>query len=168
MNTSPSIDDLLSGLIVAISDEIVPSLANAKAYATASMMQSVLQQIRQMLPVYDAYLVDEHNGMTRALRDTAAAIEGVAGPQADRVRERASTLGQRADLPATPDRAQIATAHRELGESLVATLTDLDVLQRAGETRADMALDVVRSHFGPRFQRDVATILVGAGMVGRG
>lgn len=168
MNTSPSIDELLLGLIIAISDEIIPNLANTKAYATASMMQSVLQEIRQLLPVYDAYLVDEHNGMTRALRGAAAALEGVNGTEADRIRDRAATLGQWADLPPAPDKAQIAAAHRQLGESLVATLTDLDVLQRAGETRADTALDIVRSHYGPRYVRDVATIVVGAGMVGRG
>jgi len=168
MNTTPSIDDLLEGLIFAISDDIIPSLGDAKAYATAAMMQSVLQEIRQLLPVFDAYLVDEHNGMTRTLRDAAAALGDASGEAADHVRERASTLGQWSDLPAPPDREATTAAHRALGEALVATMLDLDVLQRASDTRADAALDVVRGHFGPRYLRDVATVLVGAGMLGRG
>jgi hypothetical protein len=168
MNTTPSIDDLLHGLIVAISDEIVPNLANEKAYATASMMQSMLQEIRQLLPVFDIYLVDEHNDMIRTMRDTAAALGAVEGAEADRIRERAATLGTWADLPAPPDHQGIASAHRELGQALVDTMIDLDVLQRAGETSADAALDVVRGHFGPRYVRDTATIVVGAGMLGRG
>ena len=168
MNTTPSIDDLLLGLIIAITDEIVPNLANAKAYATASMMQSVLQEIRQMLPVLDTYLVDEHNGMIRTLRNAAKALGDAAGEEADRIRERASTLGQRDDLPAPPDHDAIASAHRELGEALVANVRDLDVLQRAGDTRADAALDEIRAHLLPRYVRDVATVTVGAGMVGRG
>jgi hypothetical protein len=168
MNTSPTIDDLLLGLIIAISDEIVPNLANTKAYATASMMQSVLQEIRQLLPVYNSYLIDEHNAMTRVLRDSAAALDGVATPEADRVRERATTFGQWPDFEPGPDAEQVAAAHRALGEALVATLTDLDVLQRGGNTSADAALDVLRGHYGPRYLRDAATITVGAGMVGRG
>ncbi len=168
MNTTPSIDDLLLGLIIAISDEIVPNLANAKAYATASMMQSVLQEIRQMVPVLDTYLVDEHNGMIRTLRNAALALGDAAGDEADRIRERADTLGQRDYLPAPPDHDAIASAHRELGEALVANVRDLDVLQRAGDTRADTSLDEIRAHLLPRYVRDVATVTVGAGMVGRG
>lgn len=168
MNTTPSIDELLAGLIAAISGEIMPNLANATAYATAAMMQSVLQEIRQLLPVFDSYVVDEHNDMTRTLRDTAAALDGVAGDEADRIRGLAASLGQWPDLPAPPDREAIAAAHRALGESLVATMIDLDVLQRAGETKADTALQIVRGHFGPRLVRDVETITVGAGMLGRG
>ncbi len=168
MNTTPSIDDLLLGLIIAISDEIVPNLANAKAYATASMMQSVLQEIRQMVPVLDTYLVDEHNEMIRTLCNAATALGDAAGEEADRVRMRASTLGQWADLPSPPDHDAIASAHRELGEALVANVRDLDVLQRVGDTRADAALDEIRAHLLPRYVRDVATVTVGAGMVGRG
>ncbi len=168
MNTTPSLDDLLSGAIAAISDDIIPNLGDAKSAATAMMVQSVLQQIRQMLPVYDDRLVDEHNGMTRTIRETAVCLDGVDGDQADRIRERATTLGQWADLALPPDRDVIIAAHRALGESLVATLVDLDVLQRAGETRADTALEVLRAHFGPRYVRDTATILAGAGMLGRG
>lgn len=168
MNTQPSIDDLLAGIIIAISDEIIPNLANAKAYATASMMQSVLQEIRQLVPVYETYLVDEHNDMTRVLRETAAVLGSPTGAEATRIHERAATLGQRADLPTPLDPAVLASAHRELGTALVDTIVDLDVLQRAGQASADAALDIVRAHLGPRYVRDAQTIVAGSGMLGRG
>jgi hypothetical protein len=72
MNTTPSIDELLEGLIFALSDEILPYLTNEKSQATAVMMQSVIQEIRQMLPVFDVCIAEEHNQMTKVLRDVAA------------------------------------------------------------------------------------------------
>ena len=168
MNTSPSIDDILMGLIYAISEELMPNLANPKAQATAAMMQSLIQELRQMVPVYDSYIVDEHNAMTKVLRDTAGALEGVSGASADAVRERAKTLGTLADVPAPMDREKVLAAHRQLGKALEQTIIDLDVLQRAGDTRGDLALDIVRAHLAPRYARDIATVVAGAGMIGRG
>ena len=168
MNTTPSIDDLLAGVIMGIDDDILPSLGNPKAQATAVMMQSILQGIRQLLPVHDQHLVDEHNAMTTVLRDTAHTLGDIEGPAADRVRDRASTLGQLDDLPAPIDRAAVAETHRELGHALEATMIDLDELQRAGETAADDALAVLRAHLAARFLRDVGTFSVGEGFVGRG
>ena len=101
MITSPTIDQILEGVLIAIDDEIMPSLANPKAQATAQMMQSLIQGVRQMLPVMDAQIVDEHNGMIRALAETAAALGDVPGDAADRLRERAATLGQWDALPGT-------------------------------------------------------------------
>ena len=49
MNTTPTIDDILEGLIVALQNEIIPHLANPKSMATAMMMQSLVQQVRQVL-----------------------------------------------------------------------------------------------------------------------
>jgi hypothetical protein len=168
MYTSPSLDDLLLGLQVAIENELKPFLSTPTAQATAAMMQSVIQEIRQALPVYDTYLVDEHNAMVRVLRDVAEALGDAAGPEADRIRARAAELGSRADLPAPPDRAAIAAAHREMADALEAELWDLDVLQRAGDTRADRALDVLRAHVGPRLIRDVETLTISGGLLGRG
>ena len=168
MNTSPSIDDLLAGIIAAIDDDIVPALANPKAHATAAMMQSLLQGVRQLLPVYDAYLIDEHNDMTRVLRAMAAELDTVDGEAADRVRARAATLGQLPDLPPPLDRDQLMAAHRELSQALEVSLIDLDELQRAGHRRADAALEVLRGHLGPRYLRDVEAFTVEGGMLGRG
>ena len=47
-------------------------------------------------------------------------------------------------------------------------MTDLDVLQRAGETKADAALQILRTHLLPRLVHDVETLTVGAGVAGRG
>lgn len=173
MNTSPSIDDLIESVIQAIDDEIVPALGNPKAFATAAMMQSLLQTVRQVLPVYDHYLVDEHNAMTGVLARVGDAIAGEGGSDevdaaVGRMTERAHTLGQRPDLPPPPDRAELMAAHRELTEALAATVADLDVLQRAGSTAADDALTTLRAHMGPRYLRDTATVVVGEGMIGRG
>jgi hypothetical protein len=170
MNSSPGLDGLLEGVIFAIRDDLMPNL-DPKSQASAAMMQSILQAVRQILPVYDAAMIEEHNDMTRTLRDAAAQLAGVAGPEADRIRERAATLGQRADLPAPADRTAVSAAHTELGRALEANIADLDVVQRAGGAgaeAADAALNAVRAHLAPRYLRDYATFSVGAGFLGRG
>ena len=74
MLTSPSMDDLIEGVIIALQTDIIPAIVNPKAVATAAMAMSVLQQVRQTLPVNDQYMAEEHNGMTKALRDAAAEL----------------------------------------------------------------------------------------------
>ena len=167
MISSPNIDQLLEGVLIAIDDEIMPSLDNPRAQATAQMMQSLIQGVRQMLPVMDEQLVDEHNDMIRTLVDTAAALGNVTGDAADRMRERAATLGQWVPLPAPPDSAAIVAAHIELGRAIEASFLDLDELQRAGVATADEALQIVRAHLAPRYLREAETFVVGDGFVGR-
>ena len=159
---------MLEGVIVSISTDIVPNLVNPKAHATAQMMQSILQGVRQLLPVYDQYLAEEHNQMMDVLRDVAATIGDSAGPAAERIRDRAATLGQADEVPVPIDRDIVMAAHRALGLALQDDMIDLDELQRAGDTDADVALEVIRAHMGPRLVRDVQTFLVGDAMVGRG
>jgi hypothetical protein len=132
------------------------------------MMQSVIQGIRQLLPVYDQYLAEEHNQMMGVLRDVARAIDGSSGAAADRIRERAATLGQGDEIPIPPDREAVMAAHRQLGLALQQSMIDLDELQRAGDTGADQGLEMVREHMGPRIMRDVQTFLVGDALLGRG
>lgn len=150
MNTQPGPDGLLEGVVIALEQEVLPFVTSEKAAATVAMMQSVLQGVRQMLPVYEAYLVDEHNAMTATLREASAALAGVSGEEADRVRERAATLGQLADLQAPLDRATLIETHTELGRALEASLR------------------VIRAHLAPRIARDAAVVTVSAGMIGRG
>jgi hypothetical protein len=168
VNTSPSIDQMLEGVLISISTDIIPNVVNPKAHASAQMMQSIIQGIRQMLPVYDQYLAEEHNQMMEVLRQVAGAIDGSSGTAADRIRERASTLGRGDELPIPRDRDMVMAAHRELGFALQATMIDLDELQQAGDTDADAALGIVRGHMGPRIMRDVQTFLVGDALLGRG
>ncbi len=80
MNSFPSIDQMLAGALLAIDDEILPALNNPKAYATAQMMQSLIQGVRQMLPVIEERLIEEHNDMIRTLHETAAALGESTGP----------------------------------------------------------------------------------------
>ena len=170
MNTNPGMDGMLEGVIVGITNELIPFLSNEKAVATAMMMQSILQGVRQTLPVYDSYLVLEHNDMTATLRTAAAALEGVAGGEAARIRERGAILGALPDLPAPPDPTEVARAYTELGRALEATIADLDVIQRAGgpdAAAADTALNAVRAHLAPRYLRDFSTFTLAGGFIGR-
>ena len=168
MNTVPTVDDLLEGFIIALNNEIMPFLNNPKAVATAAMMQSLLQEIRQVLPVFDRTIAEEHNQMTQTLRDVAALLHGVSGDEADRIRTRASTLGSLTDVPVPVNQAPVRAAHQKLGYALQDTISDLDVLQRAGETKADEALTRLRMFLMPTIINHVTAISVGGGMVGRG
>jgi hypothetical protein len=157
MNTTPSIDELLEGLIFALGDEILPYLTNEKSQATAVMMQSVIQEIRQLLPVFDAYV----------LRDVASLVGGIDSEASLRISERGTTLGAVVDVP-VPENNDVNSAHRALGFALQDTLRDLDELQRKGFTVADDALDIVRSYLYPTFVRYANTVSIEGGMVGRG
>lgn len=168
MITNPTVDDLLEGFIVALQDEIMPFVSSPKAQVMCQMLQSLIQEVRQVLPVYDTYIADEHNEMTRVLRDVAVALGNVSGPEADRIRKRAATLGSKPDVPMPLNQEPIRAAHRELGFALQDCITDLDVLQRAGHSEGDVALQVIRGHLMSRIVRDTETITVGAGMAGRG
>ena len=168
MNTSPSIDQMLEGVLISISADIIPNVVNPKAYASAQMMQSIIQGIRQLLPVYDQCLAEEHNQMMEVLRDVAERLGATSGDAADRIRERASTLGAGDEVPIPLDRDVVMAAHLELGTALQATMIDLDELQRDGNADADAGLEIVRGHMGPRLVRDVQTFLVGDALLGRG
>lgn len=168
MNTNPSVDTILEGFQFALQEEIIPFLANPKAMATAAMMQSLIQELRQLLPVYDTYVAEEHNAMIDVFRRCAAELDGVTGDEADRIRERASRWGTLSAVPLPQPQDPIRQAHRSMSLELQETIADLDSLQRAGETKADSALNVVRSHLVPRVVRDVATVSLEGGFVGRG
>jgi hypothetical protein len=168
MFITPSLDDLLEGVVTALTTEVMPYVTNPKAQATVGMMQAVLQMIRQELPVYDRYIADEHNGMVTLFRELPGAIADATGPAADRIRARAAEVGGRQLYREPDDRAEMMAAHRACSQAIVDTLVDIDGLQRAGEARADAALQLIRSHLGPRYVRDFNTLMVGAGMIGRG
>ncbi len=168
MMTNPTLDDLLEGLIVSLENEIMPHVSSPKAHVMCQMVQSLIQEVRQSLPVYDTYIAQEHNEMTQVLRDVAAALGDTSGPEADRIRARATTLGALANVPMPAAQEPIRAAHRELSYALQDCMTDLDVLQRAGNTLADTALQSIRAHILPRIVRDVETLTIAGGMAGRG
>ena len=118
MNTSPSIDDLLAGVIQALGDEVLPALTDAKAQATAAMSQSLLQTVRQLLPVFDQCLVEEHNDMIEVLQNASAALDGVDADAARRIGELAASEGARETIPAPPDRDAVIAGHRALTTAL--------------------------------------------------
>jgi len=106
--------------------------------------------------------------MMDVLRNVAERLDGTPGEAADRIRERATTLGTGDEVPIPIDRDAVMAAHRELGTALQATMIDLDELQRGGNADADAGLEAVRSHLGPRLVRDVQTFIVGDALLGRG
>ncbi len=159
---------MLEGVLISISADIIPNVANPKAQASAQMMQSIIQGIRQLLPVYDQYLAEEHNQMMELLRNVAVQLDGTPGEAADRIRDRASTLGAGDEVPIPLDPAVVMAAHRELGFAVQATMIDLDELQRDGSTDAHAGLETIREHMGPRLVRDVQTFIAGDALVGRG
>jgi len=106
--------------------------------------------------------------MMGVLRDVAGAIGDSSGAAADRIRERAATLGQGDEIPIPLEREVVMAAHRQLGLALQDSMIDLDELQRAGDSDADAGLQMVREHMGPRIMRDVQTFLVGDALLGRG
>lgn len=168
MIVNPSVDQILEGVMMSLEDDIAPAVTNPKASATIQMIQSLLQGVRQMLPVLEAQLVEEHNDMIRTLQESAAALGDASGPAAERVRERAATYGSWDELPSPLDRDGVIAAHTELGRAIEASFYDLDELLRDGVESANGALDVVRGHIGPRCVRDADVITVGDGFVGRG
>jgi hypothetical protein len=168
MLPTPSLDDIIEGVQYSLQADILPAIDNPKAQAMLSISLGVLQMVRQMLPVYDQNMIREHNDMARVHRDVAAMMARTAGPAADRLRARGADLGARTDYPEPIDRDEVREAHILMTNGLVDSMRDLDVLQRQGDEAAERALGIIRAHLGPRTMSDVATHVVGAGMVGRG
>lgn len=168
MYTNPSPVDLLEGVIVALQQDILPSVNNEKAQVTTVMMQAVVQQVRQLIPVYLQNLAAEHDAMVRVFRDMAAIVGESAGPEADRMRQRGSTLGTQDQYAPIPALDEVMAAHRALSEALVDSVRDLDVMASNGSEAAEAALQRMRAHLGPRAFSDFSTYVVGEGMAGRG
>lgn len=72
-----------------------------------------------------------------------------------------------AEPPAPLDMVAAGRAHQALGTALQDDIADLDVLQRAGNESADRAVPHIRAHLAPRYVRDVQTVTLGAGFLGR-
>lgn len=167
MLTHPSSDELLEGCIISIQNDILPNLANQHAQVSAVMMQALLQCVRQRLPVEQQVMAAEHNQMIALFRDlgTLANAESEAGK---RLRDRAQSCGASENLPVPPAFDEVVSRYRELSQAVVDTLDDLDALISEGDTSAQEALLKVRTYLGQRTATDFATLVVGAGMAGRG
>jgi soluble cytochrome b562 len=167
MFTLPTAEDLIEGVMVSLMRDIMPELQSQKAQVALMMMQALLQSARQAIPVQLQIMAAEHNEMATAFRDMAGIIGTSAGPEADRIRNRAKELGSRADLPAIPASSELAGAYKTLSQGLIDTLDDLDVMIREGNTAAEEALGRMRQHLGPRTAREFGAYVVGVGMAGR-
>ncbi|OAI41335.1 hypothetical protein AYO38_03900 [bacterium SCGC AG-212-C10] len=168
MFTTPSPDDVLEALAYSLQADFLPELQSERAQVVAVMCQGLIQQLRQTIPVYLQIMAQEHNEMTAVYRDMAAIVGESAGPEADRIRARAQTLGQREDLPVLPSCQELSNAYRELSSGLDDSLRDLDQMAREGNGVAEDAMLRMRQYMGMRVTRDFTTMVVGAGMAGRG
>ncbi|MGI8927349.1 MAG: hypothetical protein ACR2HN_12005 [Tepidiformaceae bacterium] len=168
MFTKMSADFLLEGVIISLTNDIMPELQSQRAQVVVAMMQGILQTVRQRLPVEQQIMAAEHNEMTAMYREVAAILGDATGGAAGRVRERAAALGARDDMAPVPAFEAITGPYHELSEGIISSLFDLDELIRDGDERGEKALLRVRRYLGPRYTRDYGTMVAAAGMVGRG
>ncbi|MCZ2107997.1 MAG: hypothetical protein LC118_00235 [Dehalococcoidia bacterium] len=168
MYTSPSIAEVIDGVIASLNRDVMPELQSQKAAVAVIMMQTLLEGVKQRVPIEQQMMAAEHNQMTAVYREMAQSIGSATGPEAERIRARAATLGAYPDLPQIPAFDDLARAYRELSQGLVDSLDDLDRLIRAGNAGAEAALEQMRTYLGPRTIADFTTYFVGAGMAGRG
>lgn len=167
MYTHPSSDEILEGCIISLQNDVLPHLTNQHAQVAVVMMQAVLQCARQRIPVEQQLMAAEYNQMTAVFRDVAALVESDSEAGA-RLRGRAQACGSQAEIPVPPAFDDVVARYRELSDAVVDTLNDLDILIRAGDEQAQAALMRVRAYLGPRTAADFGTLVVGAGMAGRG
>jgi hypothetical protein len=168
MYTKPSVGDLIDGVIASLMNDVMPELTSQKAVVALVMTQSLLEGIKQRVPIEQQLMASEHNQMTALYRQMARTVDSVPGAAAERVRQRAASLGALADLPTIPNFDGLGTAYRALSQGLVETLEDLDALIRGGSSEAEDALQEMRTYLGPRTIAEFTTYFVGAGMAGRG
>lgn len=168
MLTTPSADDVLEGVIYTLQTDILPNVVTEKAQVEVVMIQAMLQMVRQVIPVFQQNVARECNEMHALYRDMGAIIGESAGEEADRMRARARDFGQRTDFPVIPSYEALVAEHNELSQGLVDCVRDLDAMARAGNEVAEKALQRMRAHLGPRILSDFGTMVVGAGMAGRG
>jgi hypothetical protein len=166
--TSPTTDDLIEGVIIALQQDILPECTSQKAQVSVVMAEATLQMVRRMIPVQLQYLCEEHNQMAALFREIGDLIGETPGPEADRIRELAQKFGARAEFPTVPPSEEVVAGHRDLTQGLVEVMRDLDALICQGSDAAEEALGRFRAHAGPRIARDFGTLVVGAGMAGRG
>jgi hypothetical protein len=146
MYTKPSILHLLQTVQSALEQDIAKELSSSQAKTALAMVQALLQWVVQRVQNDTPALTAEHNEMITLHHMLAAQIAGCSGEAAARIEQRGATLGKREPIPAPYPFERLADAHHELSEGLISTLSDLDELLRAGESRAQSALETLRRH----------------------
>ena len=163
MYTRPSIVDTIRAVMMSLNKDIGPEVTSNRGKVALLMAQSMLQNTIQRVEAEHPILIAEHNEMVALYAALATELGGCTGEAALRIQKRGATFGQRPALPAPVPAGELAGAHQQLSQELIATLTDLDELICAGETRAQEALDRVRQHLFVRTARDFQVHLVSPG-----
>ncbi|MCC7365075.1 MAG: hypothetical protein IT303_11950 [Dehalococcoidia bacterium] len=168
MITHPNSDDILEAIQIALERDVLPECTTARGQMAVVLAQALLQMAREVIPVQQQYLAEEFNALKQTLAVMAKELDGVSGPEADRVRERAASFAAQPDFPVIPPLAELLAAHDAVKTALEENMLDTDVLIRGGHGGAMEAVTRYREVMGPMIARDFATMVVGAGMVGRG
>lgn len=163
MYTRPSIVDTIRAVMSCLNQDIGPEVTSSRAKVALLMAQSMLQTTIQRVEAEHAILISEHNEMIALYAALAGDLAECSGEAAARIHHRGQSFGRRATLPSPVPAAELAAAHHQLSQELIATLTDIDHLLCAGESRAQAALDRVRQHLLVRTARDFQTHLVSPG-----
>lgn len=163
MYTSPSIVDTIRAVMLSLTQDIGPEVTSSRGKVALLMAQSLLQTAIQRIEAEHPILIAEHNEMVALYAALATELGGCTGEAALRIQKRGESLGRRPALPAPVPADELAGAHRQLSQELIATLTDLDELICAGELRAQTALERVRQHLFVRTARDFQVHLVSPG-----
>lgn len=165
MYTKPTISDLIRAVMISLNKDIAPDLTSSRSKVAVLMAQTLLQSAIQRLDADPGIVAAEHNEMTALYRSLAATLGDQQGEAAERVRQRATTLGALPDVPAPYPAAELMDLHRKLSEGLIGTLDDLDGMLRAGQesTRAQAALEQLRGHLMIRTAREFQTQMVNPG-----
>ena len=106
--------------------------------------------------------------VTDATRAVAEPLDQTSSDAADRIRERAGTLGAGEPVPIPLDRGTVMAAHRALGLAVQDTMIDCDEPRRDRTAAADAGLGLIPEHLGPRIMGDVHPSVVGDPVGGRG
>lgn len=168
MYSTPSIADVIEGITISLSKDIMPEVQSQNAQVAVVMIQALLQTLVQRYPVEQQLMAAEHNDMTAVLRDVAGMTGPASGDAAAAIRKRGEGLGRRPDFAAIPSNEEIVAAHRELSEAILETIADLDTMMRVGDETAVKALQRVRQHAAGRTVQEFGIYTIGAGMAGRG
>jgi hypothetical protein len=146
--------------MASLREDIAPELPPGRGQVCLMMAQSLLQGAIQRLEGELQILVAEHNEMAALFRALAERLADASGLPAERIRQRGVSLGGCADIPAPVSQKELAETHHRLSQGLIETLTDLDLLLAAGDTRAAEALRLVRGHLALRSGRDYQILTV--------
>ena len=133
---------MIDGVIASLMRDVMPELTSQKAVVALVMAQSLLESVKQRVPIEQQLMASEHNQMTALYRQMARTVDSVSGAAAEPIAARTRRNPRRHSLtyPCIPNFDDLAPPTGTLSQGLVETLEDLDALIRDGSNEAEEAL----------------------------